>query len=75
MTTTPKRPAPGERCPTCGQKIRTYTKSEKSAAASRENGKKGGYPRRKLTWADGETLNGNESREAADEFYQANKDC
>lgn len=43
MTTTPKRPAPGQCCPTCGQKIRTYTKSERSAAASRENGKKGGY--------------------------------
>ena len=36
---------PGDICPTCGQKIRTYTTSQKRKEASRENGKKGGRPK------------------------------
>ena len=35
---------PGDICPTCGQKIRTYTTSAKRKEASQRAGKLGGRP-------------------------------
>jgi len=35
-----KKPKPGERCPLCGRKVRTYTVSEKVLQTSSQNGKK-----------------------------------
>ena len=35
---------PGDVCPTCGQKIRTYTTSQKRKEASQKAGKLGGRP-------------------------------
>lgn len=40
---------PGEICPFCGQMKRgKYQRSERAAEASRENGKKGGRPKKKV---------------------------